>query len=191
MTIPVQITFRGIDRSEALAAWVQEWADKLEHVHGRIERCDVVVEAPHQRHRQGAQYRVRIHVAVPGADVSIDRDPGPDEAHEDPYVAVRDSFHAARRRLEDVARRQRGDVKTRVEPEHARVVYLDVQQEWGWLETGEGRRVYFHRNSVRDGLEQLAVGSEVRFAEELGVDGPQATTVEVIGEHGHHELSPS
>jgi hypothetical protein len=31
---------------------------------------------------------------------------------EDPYIALRDAFDAVVRRLEDVARRQRGDVKT-------------------------------------------------------------------------------
>jgi ribosome-associated translation inhibitor RaiA len=190
MPVPLQLTFRGVDRSEALAAWIHEWAAKLEHVYDRIERAEVVVECPHRRRRQGKQFHVRIRLHVPGSDVVVDHDPGPDEAHEDPYVTVRDSFHAARRQLEDHARRLRGDVKEHDEPAHGRVVHLDVQGDWGRLETGDGRQIYFHRNSVLGGMEALALGTEVRFHEEPGEDGPQASTVEPLGQHGHHVLSP-
>lgn len=77
-------------------------------------------------------------------------------------------------------------MKAHIEPEHGRVTYLDAEGEWGYLET-DGRQVYFHRNSVLD-AESLAVGDEVRFHEEPGLKGPQATSVTRIGEHGHHEL---
>jgi len=40
---------------------------------------------------------------------------------------------------------------------------------YGFIETAVGREVYFHRNSVLDdAFEHLTVGSEVRFAEEMG-----------------------
>jgi cold shock CspA family protein len=44
--------------------------------------------------------------------------------------------------------------------------------------------IYFHRNSVlnRD-LDTLEIGTEVRFAEEMGNEGPQASSVSVIGKH--------
>lgn len=38
-----------------------------------------------------------------------------DHAHEDPFVALRDAFRAARRRLEDYERKRR-DVKRHSEP---------------------------------------------------------------------------
>lgn len=45
--------------------------------------------------------------------------------------------------------------------------------------------VYFHRNSVLHGdFDLLAVGTEVRYFEELGDDGPQATTVQGIAKQG-------
>lgn len=190
MPFPLQVTFRGLDHSDALEASIREWADKLERVYDRIERGEVVVERPHEHRRTGNQWHVRIRLHVPGGDVVVDRDPGQDEAHEDPYVTVRDSFHAARRQLEDHVRRLRGDVKVHEEPEHGRVVYLDVQGDWGWLEAEDGRRVYFHRNSVLGGIDALALGTEVRFREEAGDEGPQASTVEPLGEHGHHVLPP-
>jgi cold shock CspA family protein len=42
----------------------------------------------------------------------------------------------------------------------------------------DGLGHYYHRNSVLDGgFESLEVGSEVRFAEEQGAEGAQASTV--------------
>jgi hypothetical protein len=63
-----------------------------------------------------------------------------DGAHEDAYVAVRDAFRAARRQLEAHARRQRHELKTRVEPAHGRVTYVDVEGEWGLLDAS-GRQI--------------------------------------------------
>jgi cold shock CspA family protein len=47
-----------------------------------------------------------------------------------------------------------------------------------FIETADGCEVYFHCNSVLDdAFEHLTVGSEVRFVEEMGEKGPQATSV--------------
>jgi len=173
----------------AIEDFVRRWVGKLETAYQRIERCDVVIDRPHQHHHQGQHTRVRVTLAVPGPDVVVSRDHALDGSHEDVYVAIRDAFRAARRQLEDHARRVRQEVKTHVEPEHGRVTYLDAEGEWGYLET-DGRQVYFHRNSVLD-AEPLAIGDEVRFDEEPGLKGPQATSVARVGEHGHHELPRS
>lgn len=189
MAIPLHLTFRDMEPSPALEDFVREWVLKLEHVHPRIERCDVVIERPHQHKHQGQPVHVRVSVAVPGPDAVVSRDHALDGAHEDAYVAIRDAFHAARRQLEDHVRRQRQDVKARSEPEHGRVTYLDAEGEWGYVEA-DGRQLYFHRNSVI-GDEPVVVGDEVRFHEESGDKGPQASSVTRVGEHGHHELPRS
>jgi cold shock CspA family protein len=55
---------------------------------------------------------------------------------------------------------------------------------YGFIETADGREVYFHCNSVLDdAFEHLTVGSEVRFVEEMGEKGPQASTVRLVGKH--------
>ena len=44
--------------------------------------------------------------------------------------------------------------------------------------------IYFHRNSALDNaFDKLEVGSEVRFVEEMGERGPQASTVTLVGKH--------
>lgn len=187
MQIPMKITFHGLSRSEALEASIRDWAAKLDSVYRRILRCDVAVEAPHSR--QGPQYHVRIDLTVPGGEIVVSRDPGPNEAHKDPFVAVRDSFRAARRQLEDYVRRTlRRETKAHVRPTHGRVVYLDAEGEWGLIDTEDGRQIHFNRNSVVGGVDRIGLGSEVRFAEEQGDKGPQATTVSPVGDHGRHEF---
>jgi cold shock CspA family protein/ribosome-associated translation inhibitor RaiA len=192
MQIPVDITFKELARSDALEARVREWVDKLERVYDRIVRCEVMIETPHRHHRNGRQYHVRIRLTVPGGEIVASHDPGPDETHEDAYVALRDAFTAARRQLEDHVRKslRRGEGRPKESngAAHGRVTFLDVQKDWGWLEPEDGRRIYFHRNSVLGGVDELEVGDEVRFTEEPGNEGPQASTVDRIGTHGRHEM---
>jgi cold shock CspA family protein len=62
---------------------------------------------------------------------------------------------------------------------------LDPLGEFGFLETDDGREIYFHRNSVLEGgFASLSIGARVTFAEEMGDKGPQASTVKPMGKHG-------
>jgi len=109
MQVPLHIAFHGVDSSPALEARIREHAKKLEQFYDRIISCDVTVELPHQHHRHGKQWHIRIQVSVPGDELIVSRDPGKDEDHEDPYVALRDAFAAARRQLEDYVHRLRDE----------------------------------------------------------------------------------
>ena len=192
MQIPVEITFKEMERSAAVETRIRELAARLERVYDRVVRCDVMVETPHRHQRNGRQYHVRVRLTVPGGEIVASHDPGPDGAHEDVYVAIRDTFAAAKRQLEDFARkslkRGEGAPKPRSGAAHGRITFLDVEKEWGWIEPDDGRRLYFHRNSVLGGVDQLQVGDEVRFTEEDGNEGPQASTVDPIGQHGRHAM---
>ena len=65
-----------------------------------------------------------------------------------------------------------------------RVTKLVPAKDCGFLETPNGREVYFHRNSVlAPGFDYVTVGTEVRFVEEQGNEGPQASTVHVDNTH--------
>lgn len=111
MELPLQVSFRGFPSSPSIEEYVRAHATRLERFHDRIIACRVMIEAPHRHHHQGKIYHVRIDVTVPGDELVVTRDPAEHHAHEDVYVAIRDAFDAARRRLEDQARRQRGAVK--------------------------------------------------------------------------------
>ncbi len=176
MEIPLQITGRNLEVTESIESEIRQKAEKLDKFYDRIMRCRVVVESPHRHHHKGKLYNVRIYMTLPGAELIIKREP-----HEDLYVSIRDSFNAARRKLEDYARRQRGDVKHHEEIPHARISSLFPEKGYGFIVTPENREIYFHEHSIlnRD-FKHLKVGMAVRFAEEKGEKGPQASTVTVI-----------
>jgi cold shock CspA family protein/ribosome-associated translation inhibitor RaiA len=157
----------------------------LESFSDRITSCRVVVEPSSGRHRLGNPYHVRIDVVLPGREIVVRRDPPEDRSREDVHVAVRDAFDAARRRIEDAMReRFQHKLKEHAAPLQGRVVELLPDADHGFLETGLGARVYFHRHAVVGrGFDSLALGQSVRFVEREGRDGPQASTVEPLGRH--------
>jgi ribosomal subunit interface protein len=186
MEIPAQITFRNMDHSDAIEARILERIEKLELFFDRITTCRVVVEAPERRHHKGKLYHVSVDIVVPGAELVVNRHPKDKHAHEDVYVAIRDAFNAAQRRIEDYVRKLGGRVKTHDVPLHGSVVRIFPEEGFGFIAASDGREVYFHRNSVlRDGFDALAVGTEVRLvvAEGESAEGPQASTVDPLGRH--------
>lgn len=108
--IPLQITFRNMEPSPAVEARLREKAAKLQRLYGKITACRVVVEAPHEPHK-GRSFKVSIDLSAPGREILVSKGVGDDHAHEDVYVAIRDAFDAASRKLDDTGRRRRGDVK--------------------------------------------------------------------------------
>lgn len=184
MPLPLQITFRDIPHSEALEADIRDKAEKLEQFHEKIMACRVVVERPHGHQHKGELYHVRIDLTVPGKELVIKRGPGEHHAHEDPYVAVRDAFDAARRQLQDHARKQRGKVKHHEAQPHGKISEVVPMRDYGKIASSDGREIYFHRDSLIEGdLDELDIGDEVWFTEEAGVEGPQASSVHLVGKH--------
>lgn len=100
MTAPLKITLRHSDPSISLEEEILRCTDKLAKIAPRLTRCEVLVDSPSHHHRNGASWRVRIDLAVPGREIVVDREPGPD-----PYLAVRKAFEIATRRLSAHRRR--------------------------------------------------------------------------------------
>jgi len=90
-------------------------------------------------------------------------------------------MHSARRRLENYERKRRREVKTHNGAAYGRICELDPEHDCGRIETYDGRFIYFHRNSLVSGrYAELTTGMRVRFAEERGDGGPQASTVHLV-----------
>lgn len=167
----------GITLTLEVENYIRERAARLDAFYDSILSCRVMIEGPVAHHRKGGPYDVKIDFDVPGSVVAVTR-----QSADDLHVAIRKAFEAAQRQLEDYARRQRGQVKTEIAPPKARVARLFAAEGYGFLETADGQEVYFHRNSVLEpGFDHLEVGTEVRFAEEQGEKGPQASTVSIVG----------
>lgn len=199
MILAVQVTFRKMEPSEIVEGWVRQEAEKLDEFYNHIMSCRVVVELPNPRRRWGNLYHVRIDVTVPGGELVVQRQPslhGPlqqtqaakvvkhlevQTPHKELRQAIDDAFKAMGRRLQDYARRQRGEIKRHEPTPAATVSKLLTSRGYGFLETPGGRQIYFHRNSVLEGgFDQLKIGTAVQFVEEQGEKGPQASTVKPL-----------
>ncbi len=199
MIIPVQVTFRNVASTPEVEEKIRVLARKLERFYSPITSCRVLVEAPARHRKKGFPFHVRIDLTVPEGEIVVKREPTlhareqtmaeerlrkqmetqPELKHLE--VAVREAFHAARRRLEDHARRRRADVKTHEPVPEARVTKLFPAEGYGYIETPDGREIYFHANSVLNNrFKSLKLGSKVAFTEEPGEKGPQASTVRLI-----------
>ncbi len=187
MKLPLQISFRNIDRSESIENRIREEAAQLDEFCDRIMSCRVVVDVPHRHHEFGNVYQVRVDIKVPVEEIAVVNEPAEHDPHyKDFNVAIRDAFESAARKLEEYVRRQRQDVKQHDVSPHGRISKVFLQDGYGFIETSDGREVYFHANSVLDSkFDALAIGTEVTFAEELGDKGPQASTVRILGRHHH------
>ena len=186
MQTPLEIEFQDMAASPAVQEQVAGLVKKFETRDGRITAGRIIVKGPGNRHQTGGLYEINIRLALPdGREVNVGRTPTADERHSDLAFAINDAFKRARRRLQDNARRMEGMVKSHEGQPIGTVVRLDPGGEFGFLRSNDGKEVYFHRNSLLDGkFSELAVGSRVMFADEIGEKGAQATTVKLLGKHG-------
>jgi len=176
MAVPVQVTFRDMLPSDAVTAHVEKRAAKLENFYDRIVKCHVVLEEPHRHHRHGKRFHARIEMTVPGKTLVVSKNLEDNQV--DAYAALDDAFADAERVLTEHARSASHDGKTHARPPHGVVAKIFHDRGYGFIEAEDGREVYFHENSVIDGkFERLQVGAKVRYAEEDGDKGPQASTV--------------
>jgi ribosome-associated translation inhibitor RaiA len=153
MENPLKITFRNMPASPAIEDTIREKAAKLDSYYDRILGCHVVVEAPHRRHHKGKAYLVRIDLKVPRGELVINRarnrldaaklrdpesadtdlaeshQPSKHAAHEDIYVAIRDAFDSAARKLQNHARKRRDKVKAHDVAAAARATKVFPEEE--------------------------------------------------------------
>jgi cold shock CspA family protein len=184
MQTPVDIAFRHSAPSEEIRSEIAAQMQRLEKFSPRITSCRVVVTGPQTGHRRGG-FEVELRITMPEHnEVVVDKSHADAPEREHALVAIREAFDAAVRQIENVMHEFRGRVKHHAEASHGRVKNLHAGEDYGFIETADGREIYFHRNAVlHAAFDRLKVGSEVAFAEEEGVKGPQASTVRVVGGH--------
>lgn len=186
MQLPLQIVAQVVDLDPHSQDIIRAHVDKLETFFDRVMGCRVTVSVPNRWPQGGPMmYRVRIDLTVPRGELVVKRQP-----HVNLLDAIQDAFRVAGRQLQDYARElpDGAPPEARSRPGRARVVRLFPWEGYGFLQTDDGREIYFHRNSVvHSGFDRLQVGTEVRYAEEEGDNGPQATTIEI---RRHRRTSP-
>lgn len=108
MQIPLQITVKSMRHTAAIDAAIRDKAAKLDLYYPKIVSCRVALELAGRHKLRGRQFIARVDIKVPGGELAVTR-----QHDEDLQIALREAFRAARRRLEDYGREQRGDVKRR------------------------------------------------------------------------------
>jgi ribosome-associated translation inhibitor RaiA len=129
MRFPVQITWRDMAVSPAVGAKIREEAAKLEEFYDRITSCRVMIEIPHRYQNGAYQFHVRIDLTAPGVEIVVNHEPTLHSSiqrmgaealskvgelsapHKDVYIAIREAFKTARRKLQEYAQRRHGEVK--------------------------------------------------------------------------------
>jgi len=184
--VPIQITFRHVARTEEIEEEIRSRARKLETFYSPITSCRVLVEVPPRRSLETpSPFHVRIELTVPGGEIVVKRAPAlyPKERSTGAKhlnVAIHEAFDTARRRLQEHARQKRAAAKAHLAMPEGRVAKL-FPEGYGYIETPDGREIYFHANSVlNDRFKRLKVDSKVCYTEEAGEKGPQAAMVSIV-----------
>lgn len=167
-----------------MRAQIAAQSRRLEKFSPRITSCRVVVTGPNGRRRTDDFFQVELRIAMPNhKDIVVELQHG-DAPEGEHALVIRKAFDAAKRRIEDAERDPRGEVKIHASESHGRMARVIAGEDYGFIETPDGREIYFHRNSVLDAaFDRVSVGAEVRFVEVEGVRGRQASTVRLLGKH--------
>ena len=185
METTLRVAYKNLDRQykESIEEEIGILSRKMQKFSPSILGCRIIVGMPHKRHRDGNLFRATVTLNVPGKRIVVSRDCSLRRTNENIYVAVRRAFDDAARQLEEHAFRMARQVKAHDLLPRGIVTKLFPQEGYGFIEGYGGREIYFHRNSVIDGFDRLRKGSPVRFEEEEGEKGPQASTVKLMGKH--------
>lgn len=183
MQIPLEISYRDINKTEELDQLIRKKATALEKVCDYITSCRVTLENPLKTQSSGQPFRIRIAVRVPpGHEIVAVEEPGAGDIHIQLASGIRNTFEDIRRQLKKLTEKQRNDVKTH--PNQRVVAVIDKifrEEGYGFLRTVEGQQIYFHKNSVlHDDWNRLKEGTGVHFNHEIGEKGLQATAVHIV-----------
>ncbi|GAB4392134.1 MAG: ribosome-associated translation inhibitor RaiA [Gammaproteobacteria bacterium] len=179
MQLKPRITFRDIPHSAALETHILQKINKLNQFHGRIMHCDVVIEQIQKHKRQGKLYHVNINLTLPGGIEIVVNKPRHKPEYADAYVAIRDAFNAARRRLQAATTKMRMDVKTHDVVHHGYVSRFNEKEGFGFIEAN-GNEYYFSTENVTFATNgDLKPGARVHFIPAVANYGMQANRVSV------------
>lgn len=184
MQIPVEVSFKNVKKTPELDALIHRKIAKLEKLCNYMISCRVAVELPQKHPDTGNPFQVRIDITLPPAhEIVAKQTASQGDMHDPLEVVINKVFHAAERQLKDRTRRQHGEVKRH--PQHQIMGFvhrLYPDRGYGFIKTIDTQDdIYFHQNSVLNHpFEEMAIGTGVRFAAELGEKGLQASTVEIV-----------
>lgn len=184
MQITPEVIFHGVERSDWVETYVAERLAHLERFARGITRCRVTLAREQSSQRTGNRYSALVEVRTPPQhDLAVKKQKEIVNMPTQLPALINLAFGAIQRQLKKTAALRRGDEKAHDNGQPRGVVEKLFGEGYGFIRTlDDHRQFYFHRNSVlHDDFDRLSVGTEVRFDEELGDKGPQASSVQVLG----------
>ncbi|MGC1306119.1 MAG: HPF/RaiA family ribosome-associated protein [Phormidesmis sp.] len=128
MRVPPEISYRGVNKTNALETLIAEKIGKLEQFYTQISSCHVSVEKVHDHPDSGSPYRVRLDITVPeDREVVVDKSPDTGTQYAPLETVIRDAFEIANRQLKELNEQQHNHKKTHVPGQ--REVMLDELEE--------------------------------------------------------------
>ncbi len=114
VNVPPEITYRGVDKTDAIDALVNEKIAKLEKFCNYISSCNVAIEKIHDRPKSGSPYRVRIDVTVPPSHEFVAENSSSEGKQYEPLnAAIRDAFEDAITQVRKLTERQQQSDKAK------------------------------------------------------------------------------
>jgi cold shock CspA family protein/ribosome-associated translation inhibitor RaiA len=160
-----------------------EWREKIEEELARLQKhyhdpiLHARVEIIGTAHHHLGAFEVHLVASIPGDTITLMRQ------WEYVLPLIVEAFDALDRRLREHSRAAQQEIKAHQEvTRHGRIRRLFPEGDYGFIEDDDGLEVYFHAHAVKKGkFENLRPGTEVKFAQEAGDQGPQAVWVQPRG----------
>lgn len=129
MRITPEISYRGVDKTDALDSLIHEKIDRLEKFYHQISSCRVAIEKIHDHPDGGSPYKVRIDITVPESrEIVVNEKPKEGVQYAPLEAVIRDAFETANRQLKEMNEQQHNHMKTHV-PGKREIVLEDLLDE--------------------------------------------------------------
>lgn len=191
MKVPPEITYRDVEKTDAVQTLVEEKLAKLERMCDYINGCHIAIEKTNDRPRSGSPYRVRIDLTIPpNHELVADCHPSEENQYVKLDAVIRDAFSKMETQIRKLTKQQREHEQSKDHNDATEVTALVTkvfhEDGYGFIKDLTGaEEVYFHRNSVlHDDFDRIQIGTGVRYSATDGDKGLQATSVQIVDKPG-------
>jgi len=187
MQVAPEIIFKDVDRSPWVENYIAERLVHLERFGRGITRCHVTLTQEQGSKRTGNRYSVMVEVRIPPQhDLAVKKQKDIIDMPTQLPALINLAFGAVERQVKKTAALRRHEDEMGADGQPHGLVEKLFPEGYGFIRAlDDDRQFYFHRNSVLHGdFDGLTVGTEVRFNPEAGEEGPQASSVQVVGKPG-------
>ncbi|HSO06946.1 MAG TPA: HPF/RaiA family ribosome-associated protein [Pelomicrobium sp.] len=187
MQTPPEIIFHDVSRSAWIEDYIRKRVARLDRLSDDLISCHVIFERQQHSQHKGNTYRITVNVRLPRhKDLAVNKDRVMNDMDTELRALIRGAFEAIERQLKEALAKRRREVKTPADEEPRGLIETIHRDDgFGFIRGLDQREFYFHRNSVlHDDFDRLEVGTEVRFMPQMGEEGPQASSVQIVGKPG-------